>query len=455
MTRYIVATVDELPPGGRKKVKLGGRDIALFRSGDSYRAIQDRCPHEGASLCAGKITGLATSDRPGSYRLEREGELLRCPWHGWEFDIRTGQSWCDPERVRVRSFDAQVKSGSELTKGPHVAEIYAVSIERDYIVVDTGSTPWIDAVIVGRDELPGDVIALELARADGLHLPRWEAGAHIDLEIAPGLVRQYSLCGEPDTTAFFRIAVLRETTSRGGSARVHSDLVKGVRVRIGGPRNLFAMARPPRSSILIGGGIGLTPLIPMALALQQAGAPFTLHYLARSASEASFLDELQSGPIAPHLATHFSRQGQGTRFDPQAVLAEAGDVEVYACGPTRLIDAVRDAHRALGGSETRLHVEHFGNAVSLEGGEFTVQAARSGKTFAVPSGVSIAESLIKQGIAIDVSCEQGVCGACLTPVLDGEPDHRDAVLSPAERAEGKQIAICCSRAKSKSLVLDV
>lgn len=454
MTRYIVATVDEIPPGGRKRVTLGGRDIALFRLGDTYHAIQDRCPHEGASLCAGKITGLAMSDRPGSYRVEREGEILRCPWHGWEFDIRTGRSWCDPERVRVRSFDARVEAGAVLAAGSRDVEIYDVAIERDYVVIDTGAAQWIDAVVSRRTELPGNVVSLEMMRADGGSLPRYDAGAHIDLEIAPNLVRQYSLCGAADAS-YYRIAVQRDRASRGGSEKVHAGLLQGARVRLSAPRNFFAMTRPPARSLLIGGGIGITPLIAMAHAALRTGTPFALHYLARTHAEASFLDELQSGPIAPHLRVHFSREEHISRFDPVEALAEMPDAEVYVCGPARLIDAVSEVHRATGRSEARLHIEHFENAVSLEGTPFEVEAARSGKRVSVPPGRSIAEMLAGAGIKVDLSCEHGVCGACLTPVLQGEPDHRDAVLSPAERRAGRQIAICCSRARSAVLVLDV
>jgi len=453
MTRHIVATVDELPPGSRKRVTVAGRDISVFRIGDSYHAIQDRCPHEGASLCAGRIVSLATSDRPGTYRMEREGELLRCPWHGWEFDIRTGQSWCDPERVRVRSFDTHVENGRTLEKGPYEAEVFPVSIERDYIVIDTGSIQWIEAVITTRTELPGDVITLELCRADGTPLPRHEAGAHIDLEVAPGLVRQYSLCGEPYVTGRYRIAVLREPNSRGGSVRVHSDLVVQSRVRISRPRNLFAMTRPLGRTLLIGGGIGITPLISMAHALRGAGASFTLHYLARTPAQAAFLDELQSGPIAPHLHAHFS---QGTsRLDVAQALADAPDADIYACGPPRLIAAVEEAYRMAGRPEARLHVEYFGNEIAASGSAFIVEAARSGVTLTVPPDRTIADMLAEHGISVETSCEQGVCGACLTPVLDGEVDHRDLVQTIAEKAEGRQIAICCSRAKSERLVLDV
>lgn len=135
-TKHVVAKVGELKPGDRKLVDLAGRPVALFNLNGEYFAINDKCPHESGSLCAGKIGGFADADQPGEYRLTRPGEVIRCPWHGWEFDIRTGQSWCDPERVRVRAYDAQVAHGGEVLKGPYKAETFNVSIEEDYVVIN-------------------------------------------------------------------------------------------------------------------------------------------------------------------------------------------------------------------------------------------------------------------------------------------------------------------------------
>jgi nitrite reductase/ring-hydroxylating ferredoxin subunit len=134
--RHVVARVDEVAPGARKKVTVAGRDIALFNLGGQFYALGDKCPHESGSLCAGKIIGLAEADEPGKYRLSRDGEFVKCSWHGWEFDIRTGQSWCDPEHTRVRAYEAHVEHGGDLVKGPYVADTYAVSVEQDYVVVE-------------------------------------------------------------------------------------------------------------------------------------------------------------------------------------------------------------------------------------------------------------------------------------------------------------------------------
>ena len=136
MARHVVATVDDIAPGQRKLVHVLGRDIGIFNVGGEFFAIANRCPHEGASLCKGRVVGLVESSEPGSYQLSRPGEMVRCPWHGWEFDIRTGQSWCDPTRVRARPYAVSVQPGTRLVAGPYVAETVPVSVENDYVVVE-------------------------------------------------------------------------------------------------------------------------------------------------------------------------------------------------------------------------------------------------------------------------------------------------------------------------------
>jgi 3-phenylpropionate/trans-cinnamate dioxygenase ferredoxin subunit len=136
MAQHIVATVDDIPPGQRKLVNVAGRDIGIFNVGGEYFAVGNRCPHEGASLCKGRIVGLVESSEPGSYQFSRRGELLRCPWHGWEFDLRTGKSWCEPERVKVRNYDLKVESGGALVEGELQAETFPVSIEKQYVVIE-------------------------------------------------------------------------------------------------------------------------------------------------------------------------------------------------------------------------------------------------------------------------------------------------------------------------------
>jgi nitrite reductase/ring-hydroxylating ferredoxin subunit len=136
MKRYVVARTDEVKPGSSKLVSVAGREIAVFNVHGEFFALANRCPHESGPLCLGKIVGLAEADRPGQYRLSRPGEFVKCPWHGWEFEIRTGQSWCDPTKIRARAYDASVENGSNLVKGPYVAETFAVSVDQDYITIE-------------------------------------------------------------------------------------------------------------------------------------------------------------------------------------------------------------------------------------------------------------------------------------------------------------------------------
>jgi len=135
-TKYVVGTIEEIPPGKQKKVHLKGRDIALFNLDGAFYALGDKCPHEGGSLCSGKVVGLAYSSEPGKYDLLRPGEFVKCPWHGWEFDIRTGQSYCDPQKTRVRMYESHVENGDELAKGPYVAETFKVSVDQQYVVIE-------------------------------------------------------------------------------------------------------------------------------------------------------------------------------------------------------------------------------------------------------------------------------------------------------------------------------
>lgn len=136
MTRHVVGTVEEIPPGQRKVVEVGGRSIGVFNVGGTYYALRNSCPHQGGPLCAGRLTGFLHADAPGAYTYTQQGEILRCPWHGWEFDVKNGQSWFDPVRTRVRSYEVRVEAGSGLQKGPYVAETYDVTVEQNVVVVD-------------------------------------------------------------------------------------------------------------------------------------------------------------------------------------------------------------------------------------------------------------------------------------------------------------------------------
>ena len=312
-------------------------------------------------------------------------------------------------------------------------------------------------VIVRRREVQGDgVVVLDLGLADGGDLPAFEAGAHVDIHIAPGLVRQYSLCSDPADVSQYRLGVLKDPASRGGSVGVHDSLHEGREVQISVPRNLFPLQADARRSVLLGGGIGITPMIAMAHALHRQGAAFELHYCGRSRERSAFLDELARAPFAAEVFTHFDDEGDDQRLDLAAVLGSGTPgTHMYTCGPSGFMDWVIAGARQQGYAEDHIHKEYFQVEVDASGAAFEVVAARSNKTVQVAEGQSILDALAGVGIKIEISCEQGVCGTCLCDVLEGEPDHRDVYLTDEEKAANDQILVCCSRARSKKLVLDI
>jgi len=302
-----------------------------------------------------------------------------------------------------------------------------------------------------------DICVFELVAADGSALPPFEAGAHIDVQLPDGLTRQYSLCNPPHETHRYQIGVLRDAASRGGSRALHERVQVGQALAISAPKNHFALAPDARRSLLLAGGIGITPILCMAEALQARGAEFELHYCARSRGRAAFLDRLAAAPFAARVATHFDDEAAAQRLDIAALLAAADEgTHLYVCGPRGFIDAVLAAARAAGWAEARLHVEFFTGSVVDGAGDtaFEVELKQSGRVVIVPAGVSIVQALGRAGIEVMVSCEQGICGTCLTPVLEGVPDHRDDYLTLEERAASDQMLLCCSRARTPRLVLD-
>jgi vanillate O-demethylase ferredoxin subunit len=312
----------------------------------------------------------------------------------------------------------------------------------------------LDVVVSKRDLQGSNVAVIDLALEDGSSLPGFEAGAHIDVHVAPGLVRQYSLCSDPAQTQVYRLGVLNDPLSRGGSAGVHATLLQGRTVRISAPRNLFPLVPGARRTLLIGGGIGITPMIAMAHELHQRNEAFELHYCARSRSSSAFLKELASAAFAHHVTLHFDDEGSQLAL-VTALGQGAPGVHLYTCGPAGFMAWVIDGARQQGFAEDHIHKEYFQVEVDSRGGSFEVVAARSGKSVQVAEGQTILEALSSIGIKIDISCEQGVCGTCMCEVLEGEPDHRDVYLTDDEKAENDQILVCCSRSKSKTLVLDI
>lgn len=301
------------------------------------------------------------------------------------------------------------------------------------------------------------ILGLELVAADGAPLPPFEAGAHIDLHLPNGLIRQYSLCNDPRERHRYRIAVLRDAASRGGSQAVHELLRIGQRLSISAPRNLFALDEQAPRSLLLAGGIGITPLLSMAWRLHALGADFALHQCVRSAKLAAFAERLASAPFAAQTHLHRDDGGAEQKLDLPALLAaEPAGSQLYVCGPNGFMEYVLDSARALGWAEDRLHREYFAAPeAESSGGAFTLRIASSGLELHVPEDRTALEVLEDAGFDIPVSCGQGICGTCLTRVVDGQPEHRDLFLSDEEKARNDQFTPCCSRSRSACLVVDL
>ncbi|MFF7986055.1 PDR/VanB family oxidoreductase [Streptomyces sp. NPDC007901] len=301
----------------------------------------------------------------------------------------------------------------------------------------------------------------ELRAVDGA-LPPFDAGAHIDVHLGPSLVRQYSLCNSPQESGRYLICVRREDAGRGGSRTLHRDITVGRRLRISPPRNHFPLVTAQRH-VLVAGGIGITPLLSMAEALAARGATFVLHHYTSSTAESPLLERLQVSAFAERTTVHHSDQGDTIRTGlPTELLTPAPDTAVYVCGPDGFMTHVVAETTAAGWQPGQIHTERFapkaptaaGDEIATEfTAEFTVRIASTGIGYPVPADRTIADVLTANGVEVELSCEQGICGACLTPVLAGEPDHRDEIQTPDERAADNQITICCSRARTPELLL--
>jgi ferredoxin-NADP reductase len=297
------------------------------------------------------------------------------------------------------------------------------------------------------------VAVLDLVDPSGAELPAWTPGAHVDLLLPEGLVRQYSLCGDPTDRATWRVAVLREPESRGGSAHVHEKLLEGDEVAVRGPRNHFELV-PAQAYLFIAGGIGITPILPMMRRAEADGVPWELHYGGRSRRSMAFLEALEDatgGRITLH------PQDEVGLIDLDRILGtpRPGTL-VYCCGPEPLLNAVEQ--RCATWPEEALHIERFAPKDVGEpvlAGAFEVELSLSGMTLTVPPDKSVLQVVEEAGISVLSSCQEGTCGTCETPVLAGEVDHRDSLLNPAEQAANDTMFICVSRAACPKLVLEL
>ena len=297
-----------------------------------------------------------------------------------------------------------------------------------------------------------DTSIYELTNVAGTPLPPYAPGAHIDLHLPNGIVRQYSLLEPEPSGETYSIAVKRDPASRGGSRSVHEELRVGQTLTISAPRNNFPLVENASHVILLAGGIGITPIWCMAQRLHKLGRSWALHYACRSRADMAFLDALAEMGKA-HF--HFDDENQGKVLDVGSIVAAAPrDAHLYCCGPTPMLQAFEQATASW--PRAQVHVEYFTpKPQPAKKGGFVVELARSGQEFVIPEGESILQVLLNAGVDVDYSCELGICGACEQRVLAGTPEHRDAILSEEEQAANTRVMICCAGCKSERLVLDL
>ena len=322
----------------------------------------------------------------------------------------------------------------------------------------TTATATLSVRVAAKKAEAQDICSFELVEVSGRGLPAFSAGSHVDIHLGAGLTRQYSLCNDPAESHRYLIAVLRDPATRGGSLAMHDRVQVGDLLQISAPKNHFALAHDAQRHLLLAGGIGVTPILCMAERLAATGAEFEMHYCTRSLERTAFAGRIAAAPFAPRVQLHFDDGPAGQRFDIAARLAtpEPG-THLYVCGPKGFMDAVLASARQQGWPESQLHWEFFAAEVASKATDesFEVQVASSGRVVVVPKNQTVVQALAAAGIEVPTSCEQGVCGTCITRVIEGIPDHKDLYFTPEEQAANDQFTPCCSRAKSARLVLDL
>jgi len=317
-------------------------------------------------------------------------------------------------------------------------------------------TGLIDARLTKIEDVARDTKLYTFGRAEGGALPAYKPGAHIDLHLPNGLLRQFSLVVPNDDPASYVVGVKRDENSRGGSRYIIDEMRVGDQIKISAPRNNFPLIENAEHVVLIAGGIGITPIWCMTQQLIALKRPWTLHYSCRSRADMAFLETLQTlDAQAVHL--HFDDEADGKFIDLAAAIAAAPEnAHFYCCGPNPMLKAFEAA--AAGRPRSNVHVEYFTakeEAKADELGGFWVELARSGEEYYIPPGKKVLEVLFDSGVDVDYSCELGICGACETRVISGEPVHHDAVLSEEEQATNEKVMICCCGCKTERLVLDM
>jgi tetrachlorobenzoquinone reductase len=312
----------------------------------------------------------------------------------------------------------------------------------------------IDVRLIGIETVARDTNVYTFARPDGGRLPSYEPGAHIDIHLPNGLIRQFSLLNPDADPVSYVVAIKLDAASRGGSRYIFDDLQVGHTLKIGAPRNNFPLTEDADHVVLFAGGIGITPIWCMAQQLAARGRSWELYYSCRSRADMAFHAAIETfGPERVHL--HLDDETDGKFLDLAAAIAKApADAHFYCCGPNPMLTAFEQA--AADRPRPNVHVEYFTpKAEAATSGGFWVELARSGEEYYIPEGKKILEVLYEAGVDVDYSCELGICGECVTRVISGIPEHRDSVLSEEEQASNERVMICCCGSKTERLVLDM
>jgi vanillate O-demethylase ferredoxin subunit len=329
--------------------------------------------------------------------------------------------------------------------------------EEEEVMSKVSSTATLDLRIQAVTRETEDIVSLDLVDPQGRDLPEFAAGAHLDVHIAEGLVRQYSLANDPADRRRYQIAILLERAGRGGSKALHEKARPGRTLTVSAPRNHFPLADGARRHLLLAGGIGVTPMMAMIATLRARGADWRMHYCTRSAEKTAFLGRLKPLIAAGKVIVHHDGGDPKKGLDISATLREAEPgTHLYYCGPAGFMAAVADAAKHW--PDGSVHFEFFNSPVdrpaeSRANTPFQVKLKSTGEILDIPADKSIVQVLRDKGHTVDTSCEEGYCGTCLTRYVEGEPEHRDTVLDAADHAQ--YVLICCARSKSPMLVLDI
>lgn len=318
----------------------------------------------------------------------------------------------------------------------------------------------IPVTVALRKQVALGIALFRLTSQDGTPLPACSPGSHIDVFLPGNITRQYSICNSTTAQSGYEIAVLNDLKGRGGSTAIHELVHEGQCIKISAPRNMFPLSQTARHHVLIGGGIGITPLLSMARDLHQRGQSFELHYCARSPENAAFHQDLQQSPFQQRVKFYFDNDVGGPKLATALVLKACADLNgthIYICGPTGFIEMVKAETLGCRLLPDQIHIEHF-SAQSFDeetDKEFEIRLQRSDRKLTVGATQTVLEALHSAGFDVPISCGQGICGTCMVGVVDGEIDHRDHYFSDDERRDQDKFLPCCSRAKSPHLTLDL